>query len=55
MGSVIKSMYLDIVLQVSFVKAVVLQVKKNDTITAKKRNCTLLNLQIMAASNKLVI
>ena len=40
MGSVIKNMYLDIVLQASFMKAVVLQVKKNDTITAKKKNCT---------------
>ena len=47
MGSVIKNMYLDIVLQASFVKAVLLEVKKNDTITAKKR--------IMAASNKLDI
>ena len=33
MGSGIKNMHLDIVLQASFVK-------KNDTITAKKRNCT---------------
>ena len=40
MGSVIKNMHLDIVLQASFAKAAVLQVNKNDTITAKKRNCT---------------
>ena len=33
MGSGIKNMHLDIVLQASFVK-------KNGTITAKKRNCT---------------
>ena len=50
MDSVIKNMYLDIVLQASFVKAVVLQVKKNGTITAKKKIA-----QIMAASNKLDI
>ena len=40
MGSVVKNMHLDIVLQASFVKAVVLQAQKKDTITAKKRNCT---------------
>ena len=40
MGSVITNMHLDIVLQASFAKAAVLQVNKNDTITAKKRNFT---------------
>ena len=40
MDSVVKNMHLDIALQASFGKATVLQVKKNDTITAKKRNCT---------------
>ena len=40
MGSVIKKMHLNIVFQDSLAKVAVLQVKKNDTITVKKRNYT---------------